>query len=186
MVRWLKRHVNLPERLLIERAKRGDKEAFGSLYLKYLDQIYRYVYFRVNQNKEDAEDIVEIVFFKAWENMEKFASNEQGIQAWLYRIARNTLIDHYRLNKPKAVLHENIAAADGELDESLDRELRINQVLSLMQELSEEQREVMMLRFVEDMSTREIALHLNKKEDAVRALQYRGLKKLKKRMKKQI
>ena len=75
---------SITDKILVYRAKRGDKEAYGKLYLKYIDSIYRYIFFRVNQNHEEAEDITEIVFFKAWEKFATFDEQAGGFQAWIY------------------------------------------------------------------------------------------------------
>jgi len=83
---------------LIVRAVQGDADAFGDLYERYLDQIYRYVYYRV-ANSLEAEDLTETVFLKAWESLPGMRTNVKSMnfQAWLYRIAHNLVVDRYRM-----------------------------------------------------------------------------------------
>jgi len=76
MIGWLRKYQHvvrtIPDRLLLSRIKRGDREAYGKLYMKYIDQIYRYVFYRINQNTAEAEDITEAVFFKAYRTIKNF------------------------------------------------------------------------------------------------------------------
>ena len=75
----------ISDKILVYKAKRGDKEAYGKLYLRYFDAIYRYIFFRVSQNHEEAEDITEIVFFKAWEKFATFDEQPAGFRAWIFQ-----------------------------------------------------------------------------------------------------
>src|SRR3989344_1240602 len=87
------------ESRLLKKAVKGDKESFGLLYKKYLDLIYRYIYFRVGSSKFEAEDLTQNVFFKAWDKIRNNGFKSDGVnssfKAWLYRIAHNTVIDYY-------------------------------------------------------------------------------------------
>ena len=83
---------------LLGRALDGDTEAFGDLYERYLDEIQRFVFYRV-ADRFEAEDLTEVVFIKAWEALPRFESSNVNLRAWLYRIAHNTIIDHYRTRR---------------------------------------------------------------------------------------
>jgi len=170
---------NLSDRWLVLRAQKGDSQAFGQLYLKYLDKIYRYVYFRVRCQMEEAEDLTEQIFYRAWESLEKFDSKKGTFQAWLYRIAHNLVIDHHRKMKKEAPLPVDFPDGNNLL-EDLKSDERKQALMSAVNQLSDEQQQVIILKFVEEMSNSEISLIMNKKEEAVRALQSRALKRLRK------
>lgn len=188
MINWFKKHIRerISEEQLIKKIQNGDKDAFGTLYLTYLDRIYRYIFFRVNQNTFIAEDLTEMVFVKALEHIKTFSIKRGTVQAWLYRIAHNTVLDHYKTYKVTAKVQEATIAVDeiDALEEELDTKQQIERVLAAMKKLTEEQREIITLRFVEGLSHKQISFIVNKQEDAIRAIQYRGLQTLKKHLKK--
>lgn len=167
------------EWFLIQEAKRGDREAFGKLYEYYLDPLYRFVFFRVGQKREIAEDIVSDVFLKAWQKLESFKKG--NFRAWLYMIARNLVIDQYRASaKVHVGVDESLADAKINIEDSVLTSIACQEVIDAMKHLTEEQQEVLLLKFVEDMGNKEIAKITGKREDAVRAMQYRGLQELRK------
>lgn len=170
----------LPDWVLIKQAKLGEKEAFGKLYQKYLDRLYRYIFYRVGQKSEIAEDVVQTVFVKAWEKLETF--KEGSFQAWLYTIARNTLIDHIRGHGRFEQLDESVVDEKAHVEQHVATKLQAEQIMQQIKYLTEEQQEVLLLRFVNELSHKEIAATLGKREDAVRALQYRALQELKRRL----
>ena len=173
--------VNLPDEAdLVRKAKSGDASAFGRLYDSTLDRIYRYVFFRVT-DAELAEDLTSQVFLKAWENLRRYKPGGPFV-AWLYTIARNTVIDHYRTRKQSVPLDQTVIKEDPALDEKVDLKHDIGILQEAMQELTEEQREVLTLRFLADMETGEIAERMQKSEGAIRALQMRALQALAKAM----
>ena len=184
MIGWLKKQAHVLEQLsehrLIEKVKQGDKEAFGQLYLHYLDSIYRYIFFRVNQEKPVAEDLTQTVFFKAWQGIENFRTEKGNFRAWLYRIAHNCVLDYYKIHKPAGRVDENVA--DGKtietLEEQLDTKDRIEKIKRALERVTDEQKTVIILKFIDGFSNQEIAKIVGKHEDAVRALQYRGLERL--------
>lgn len=188
MINWFKRNVvkRLSEEQLIAKVQNGDKEAFGNLYLMYLDRIYRYIFFRVNERKPIAEDLTEMVFIKAMQHISNFTSEKGNFQSWLYRIAHNTVIDYYKTYKQTAPIQENTATMDqiGSLEEALDTKNQIENVVKAMQQLTDEQHEVITLRFIDELPHKQIAYIVGKHEDAVRAIQYRALQTLRKHMKK--
>src|SRR5512136_1892925 len=95
---------------LVNQAKAGEAEAFGHLYEIYLDRIYRYIYFRVT-DEQTAEDLISQVFTKAWENLDRYQPNGRPFIAWLYTIAHNTVIDHYRTRKDTVPIENTISLA---------------------------------------------------------------------------
>lgn len=164
---------------LMAEAARSDAHAFGRLYERYYTRVYRYVYHRVG-NVSDAEDISAIVFMKALEGLPSYKPRRGSFAPWLFRITRNAVVDHYRRDRKQGTLDGlDHAARDGDpvlhaLGSESARELH-----ALIQSLSPEQQEVILLRYSADLSFSEIAQTLNKNEPAIRMLLHRGLRKLK-------
>lgn len=190
MIGWLRKQVPIlgrfSEQRLLVRIQKGDKEAFGELYLCYLDTIYRYIFFRVNQEKTVAEDLTQTVFFKAWQKIDTFTTEKSNFRAWLYRIAHNTIIDYYKLTKSLIKYEETIAddKTTETLEEQMDNESAIAQVKQAMHVLTDDQKTVIVMKFIDGFSNEEIATIIDKNQDAIRALQYRGLERLRKELKK--
>ncbi|MFA5098989.1 MAG: sigma-70 family RNA polymerase sigma factor [Candidatus Paceibacterota bacterium] len=165
---------------LIERAMAGEAEAFGQLYDKYQSGIYRFIYLKVGL-REEAEDLTHQVFLKSWRNMPSYNFKGFPFSSWLYSIARNQVIDFYRLKKDVVEL-ESIAELKTESDSqiSFDKKTDLERVKNAIIKLNDEQQSVIIFRFIEDMSISETALALDKSESAVKLLQYRAIKNLKK------
>lgn len=161
---------------LVARARRGDKEAYGDLYERYLDPIFRYVFYRVG-NLQDAEDLTEQVFLKAWEAMDGYRE-EVPFKAWIYRIAQNGVIDHYRIQKETTSLSENgdIPGKHAPVDERLLAEDRAARLAAVLGQLAPDHQKVLTLRFINGLSMKEVADILERSEGAVRVLQHRALK----------
>jgi RNA polymerase sigma-70 factor (ECF subfamily) len=168
------------ESTLIQYSQNGDRDAFASLYETHLDQIYRYIYFRVSDHKL-AEDITSLVFLKVWEHLGTFKAGHIPFVGWLYRIAHNTVIDYYRTRKTVVPLDDvavlKLSHSDN-VDEKLDLNTCSQELAEALQALTSTQREVLILRFIWGMTTLEIADRLKKGRGAIRALQMRGLKRL--------
>ena len=173
------------ERRLVEQAKSGDADAFGQLYDACIDRVYRFIFFRVS-DVPTAEDLTSQVFLKAWQNLGRYRPNGP-ILAWLYAIARNTVIDHYRTYKQTVSLDEAapIAAQDDKLDEVVEFQFEMSSLQESMQYLTEEQQEVLILKFISGYETSQIARKMGKSEGAIRALQMRALQALAKVMVKE-
>lgn len=171
------------EARLVAQAKAGDADAFGKLYDASVDRVYRYVFFRVS-DAETAEDLTSQIFLKAWENLHRYKPSGPLI-AWLYSIARNTVIDHYRTHKQTVPLDEvaTVLGHDARLEERVDLHAELTSLQAAMQHLTDEQREVLTLKFLQDADTSEIARQMHKSEGAVRALQMRALQALARVMK---
>src|SRR5919197_2627764 len=169
---------------LVRQAKTGNSEAFGQLYDAYLERIYRFVYFRV-EDQQTAEDITSQVFLKAWSNLDRFSFSRTPYLAWLYTIAHNAVIDHYRTRKVTTALDDvQLSQPDhSEVVESdIDLSVEMQSVKAALRTLTDDQQKVLTLKFIEGMSNNEIARHLGKREGAIRALQMRGLQALAKQL----
>jgi len=168
------------DKKLIERAIKGEASAFGFLYDKYQPQIYRFIYLKVS-HREEAEDLTHQVFLKSWENIGGYSFQGFPFSSWLYSIARHQVIDYYRTKKINIDL-EGIAELKSENLEvsALDGALEMEMVKKAINQLNPSQQDVIILRFVEDFSPKEAASILNKSETAVKLLQHRAIKNLKK------
>jgi len=134
--------VKRTEEALVRRAASGDAEAFGHLYVRHLDAIYRYVFYKVG-NEKKAEDLTEEVFLSAWEAMKDYEQRGHPFSAWLYRIAHNAVVDHYRTQKEESPLDPiAFTLADESLgpEEILVKKGEVSRLLAALTELSEEKR----------------------------------------------
>lgn len=169
------------EALLIRKAKKGSKEAFGKLYLIYLDEIYRYIFFKLGQEKQVAEDITQEVFLKAFEKIKKFKNKKRGgFRAWLYAVARNQTIDYLRTNGKTVNLEVKVADKKHNPEKKTVVKEEYKNLLKAIGKLSRLQKEIITMAYINDLSNGEIADILGKSDEAVRAAKYRGLKNLKK------
>jgi RNA polymerase sigma-70 factor (ECF subfamily) len=168
------------ESKLISLSQQGDAEAFARLYACYVGRITRYVYFRVTDH-ELAEDITSRIFLKMLEKLDTYRVRQSPISSWLYRMAHNAIIDHYRTKKTFISLEEahqaEVRQEDG-IEEKLDLQIKSQQLRAALQVLTEEQQRVLILKFVDGLSTREIARQLGKGQGTVRGLQMRALQRL--------
>jgi RNA polymerase sigma-70 factor (ECF subfamily) len=163
--------------VLAARASAGDAEAFGALYDRYVDAVYRYVYYRV-RNEAEAEDVTSDVFFKALRAMPRYQPR-QPFLAWLYRIARNAVIDRVRRLRPQvafedALRHPN---ADRVVDPNagLDRLSDSTALRSAISKLTPLQQEVIVLRYVEGLDTKQIGRIIGRRDGTVRGIEFRAL-----------
>jgi RNA polymerase sigma-70 factor (ECF subfamily) len=165
---------------LISLSQQGDAEALASLYARYVERITRYVYFRVT-DQQLAEDITSRIFLKMLEKLDTYQVGQSPVIAWLYRMAHNAVIDHYRTKKTFVSLdevHQAEARQEDGIEEKLELQVKSQQLRAALQLLTEEQKRVLVLRFIDGLSTREIARQLGKRQGAVRGLQMRALQKL--------
>lgn len=171
--------------MLVARATRRDAEAFGELYNLYFERIYRYVRLRII-NAPDAEDVTAAVFLSAWRSIHRFSpKHEASFGSWLFRLAHNALVDRYRRARATVSLDApdaDVYSSDGRLsrDPNVEMEWRLTlwELHKALQTLTNEQREVVLLRFVEGLSAREVGDIMGKQEGTVRGLQFRALEAL--------
>ena len=171
---------------LVEQAQAGDRDALEELYLIHFDRIYSYLHVSVG-NRHDAEDLTTQTFLKMLEAIGKFRWQSAPFSAWLFRIAHNLAMDHFRANKrwqpeeqvPEPEPDESTSAEAGAL-ESIGRK----SMLELIDDLSAEQQQVLTLKFVFGFSNGEAATILGKTEGAVKSLQHRALASLQKQLKR--
>ena len=170
------------EQNLIKQAIRGDSSAFGSLYDHYQAAIYRFVAVKVG-SREEAEDITHQVFLSAWQNIRGYKHRGYPFSSWLYQIARNQVIDHYRAKKNEVSLDKmdpDYFALPAAAHFDLATKLQVEKVHNAVKQLKPEYQDVIIMRFVEDISLKETATILRKTEGAVKLLQHRAIKELKK------
>lgn len=172
------------ERLLASRASQGDRAAYGALYEQYVDKIYRYVYFKVGQQAE-TEDLTSQTFMKAWDAIGDYEWRNHPFGAWLFRIAHNLVVDYHRARRENVALDnatpqlERRASRDEVRPERVLAEmLTMERVRQAVGRLTEEQQQVLILRFFEGLSTGEVADIMGKRRGAIRGLQFRALSAL--------
>lgn len=173
------------EKKLKERIKNKDQEAFEELYDQNVDNIYRFIFFKIGK-KEEASDLSSLTFLKTWEYIQKTSLKKKDtLRALLYKIARNIVIDHYRENKKESFSLDDENNKIDIVDEGIDIEKNASdkfdyEVLSVkMMELKNEYREVLVMRYLNDLSLDEISQITGKKKINVRVLMHRATKALK-------
>lgn len=162
----------------VEDAKKGDTSAFGKIYDELVKPVYRYIFYRVE--KETAEDLTEETFFKAWQNLRQYKKNSCPFSSWVFRIAHNLVVDHYRKNKPVDLIDENTANPETHHDPAHETNLKLTQIRlrKVIRRLPDQYQQVIVLRYINELNSGEIAQTLGKSEGAIRTLQCRALEKL--------
>ena len=167
---------------LVERAQRGDRAALEDLYLLHFDRIYSYLHMSVG-SRHDAEDLTTQTFVKMLEAIGRFQWRSVPFSAWLFRIAHNLAMDHFRANRrwqPDEEILENVQGEETSAEDQALASLGDTSMLELIERLSPEQRQVLTLKFVFRFSNGEAAAILGKSEGAVKSLQHRALASLQK------
>ena len=172
------------ERGLAARAAGGDRAAYAGLYERYIDKIFRYISYKV-ADRALAEDLTSQTFLKAWDAIGDYEFRNHPFGAWLFRIAHNLVVDHHRSKKEVVTLDdasrqlEHKASQDEIRPEKMLAELISSaRVRSAIERLTEEQQQVLILRFFEGLSTGEVAELMGKRRGAIRGLQFRALSAL--------
>jgi RNA polymerase sigma-70 factor (ECF subfamily) len=167
---------------LVSRAQQGDRDALEELYLEHFDKIYSYLHMTVG-NRYDAEDLTTQTFLKMLESIGKFRWGTAPFSAWLFRIAHNLAMDHFRARRrwqPEEEVPEPPGQVESSAEEQALKFLSSENMFDLIEQLSDEQRQVLILKFVFDFSNLEAATVLDKTEGAVKSLQHRALASLQK------
>lgn len=167
-------------KVLVLKAKDGDKDAFSEIYKLYFKKVYRYC--RINvYDQALAQDICQESFVKAWKSIKHFEIDKPNwsIQAFLFTIARNLIIDNSRKKKNTSI--ENYEHIDSGEDpyEKLDRITNIKNVQEALSRLEEEERQIIILRYFEELDSKEVSKILGVKDGALRVRQFRIMQKLK-------
>lgn len=174
----------MPENInrIVRASQAGDREAFGKLYDLFYKKIYFFIYYR-SYHKETAEDIASLTFLKSLESIGTFDPDKGAFSTWIYRIARNCLIDHYR-TKLKSVDIEDVWDIPGDADIELDMQNRENweKLKPYLTGLSSDERNIVFMRVWDDMPYKEIAKVMNKSESACKMAFARSLAYLREAM----
>lgn len=158
------------------------REQFGKIYDQYIDKIYRFVYLKVN-SRDVAEDITSSVFLKGWEAYQKQGANIENPRAFLYQIARNAVVDHYRQKGKANLVSSDVLPeiADFSTD-ALDKAVLgadISVVKACIQKIKPESQDIIIWHYLDDMPISEIAQMVGKPAGTVRVMLHRALKELK-------
>jgi RNA polymerase sigma-70 factor, ECF subfamily len=173
-------------RRLVERAQRGDREALEELYLVHFDRIYSYLQLTVG-NRHDAEDLTNQTFVKMLESIERFQWRKVPISAWLFRIAHNLAMDHFRAHRrwqPEEEPPEPEGSAEPSAEDEALQSIGRQSMLEMIEGLSPDQQQVLTLKFVFNFPNADVATVLGKTEGAVKSLQHRALASLQRQLAK--
>lgn len=175
--RRIKNYKKLTDNQLVELAK-DDKNAFGELYERYLGKIYNYVFYRTG-NEHDAEDLTARVFFRAMSHIHTYTDQGVPFQAWLYRIAHNLVANWHRDRARRKVIplddyvaHSLRSEAPDQHTEDAEEQARL---LAAIRRLPQERQDLLILKFIEQLSNAEIGEMIGRTEGAVKSLYHRTL-----------
>jgi RNA polymerase sigma-70 factor (ECF subfamily) len=174
---------NEPE--ILARAIEGEHEAFSALYMHYVSRIYNYIYYRTG-NSLDAEDLTERVFYRAMGHIQKYTDKGVPFSAWLYRIAHNLVANWHRDNQRRQEVpledDENNIPRKDHPESSLIQNQENEELINIIRKLPPDRQELIILKFVENLSNSEIAMIMGKSEGAVKSYYHRTLIALRKEM----
>ena len=171
-------------RRLVERGQQSDRAALEELYLLHFDRIYSYLHMSVG-NRHDAEDLTTQVFLRMLESIGKFRFGSAPFSAWLFRIAHNLAMDHFRASRrwqPEEEVPEPEPPQESAAEEEALDAIGRQSMLELIDKLSPEQQQVLTLKFVFNFSNAEAAVILDKTEGAIKSLQHRALASLQRQL----
>src|SRR3954468_17053691 len=171
-------------RRLVELAQQGDREALEALYLLHFDRIYSYLHMSVG-NKHDAEDLTTQTFLKMLESIGRFRWQSAPFSAWLFRIAHNLAMDHFRARRrwqPEEEVPEPVGSEEPSAELEAMQSIGRQSMLELLEKLSPEQQQVLTLKFVFNFPNADVAKILDKTEGTIKSLQHRALALLQKQL----
>jgi RNA polymerase sigma-70 factor, ECF subfamily len=171
-------------RRLVDRAQQGDRDALEELYLLHFDRIYSYLHMSVG-NRYDAEDLTTQTFVKMLESIGRFRWQAVPFSAWLFRIAHNLAMDHFRASRrwqPEEDVPEPPGSEEASAEDQAMHVIGRQSMLELIDKLSPEQQQVLTLKFVFNFPNAEVATILGKTEGAIKSLQHRALVSLEKQL----
>ena len=174
-------------RKLVERAQRGERAALEELYLIHFDRIYSYLHVSVG-NRHDAEDLTTQTFLKMLESIGRFRWQSAPFSAWLFRIAHNLAMDHFRARRrwqPEEEVPEPAGSEEPSAELQAMQSIGRQSMMELIQDLSPEQQQVLTLKFVFNFANADVATILEKTEGAIKSLQHRALASLQKQIAQQ-
>lgn len=167
------------EKILIKKAQEGDADAYGQIYKKYFHKLYRYCKFNTKSD-EHAKDICQESFVKAWKKIKDFKTEGQwSIQAFLFTIARNLIIDATRRKKEFSLEEYEDLPSSQDLYEEVDRQEEIKRVRNVLSKLDDLERQIILLRYFEEMPSAEVAHVLGVNDGALRVRTFRVMQKMK-------
>jgi RNA polymerase sigma-70 factor, ECF subfamily len=168
---------------LVRRIRANEPNAFDELYSRYSPRVFGYLYQRLNGNHEEAEDLTAEVFAKVYEKIDGYQVQGAPLSSWLFRIAHNRLIDSVRRRRGQTVgLDVAPEVPAGPMFQGVDQAVAMDQIKAGLARLTPEQRQVIVLRFLEGKSLAETAAEVGRNEDAVKKLQSRGLASLRRQI----
>lgn len=166
---------------LVKLAQNGDHDSFSKLYDILIDPIYRYVYYRVKS--VDAEDLVETVFLKVWENLRQYRPKKRSFSAWVFRIAHNLVVDYYRGSKDNMIdeLDEQLPDQNREHNPIRNTQNILTQEIlkQAISKMKKQYQDIIVYKFINEFSNKEMAEIFGRSEGGLRILQFRALKALK-------
>ena len=165
---------------IIQECQTGNLDRFAEIYDVYIKKIYSFIYYRTG-HKQTAEDIASTVFMKSMEKINSFDSSQGKFSSWLYRIAKNSVIDHYRTKKDVANIDDIWDLGnDDNFTNKFDADLKLEEIRKYMQKFSKEQKEIIIMRVWDELSYREISEITGKSEPSLKMTVSRILKKIRK------
>ncbi|MDQ3018345.1 MAG: sigma-70 family RNA polymerase sigma factor, partial [bacterium] len=154
---------------IIKSCQAGHMESFVILYDRYVEKIYKFLYYRTNAHRELSEDLTSQTFIRAMEKIATFKADRGTFQAWLYQVARNILIDHYRKNKSTENIDEHLNIASNEnLEKQAAQKLTNEDLQKILQTLPQEAQELINMRLWDELSYAEIAAITGKTEGSLK------------------
>ena len=173
--------LTLSQEMSLVRRSRTDARAFGALYDHYFPRVYNYVYYRVRE-RAVADDLVSTIFVRALDRLDTYQEKRGAFGVWLFRIARNIVVDHYRglgrLSSLSLEQAEQFVSGAPSVEQSLVRCQEIEALLAQVSRLSGREQEIIGLKFGAGLTNRKIAALLNLKENHIAVILYRAMRKL--------